>query len=660
MFRRSKQIRSGRTLPVGRRRQIYCTAMIVAGLLSLVVTPADGQTLTPSSALMNAFHAPRIGDAAVAENQANAFTILTNGVVDRGQVDRIDTWQADDAGVATDFVGLRYASPQRFDTINIELGFQFVDGGDWQSMPRIFILKNPTLVGDTVSPEMSPNWVEVLGATETAGHVFSPLVTPGPPTTNGTIQLNLSAIPAANRTGWGWAVGGVDGNQNASNIFNFISLTEVSATGASASAPLIPQPLTPTPVNVISNAYNSVSRNNDALIGWRGQAFASVVNGVIQHDNGGDGFDTFQGDTSGTLTDFAGLQYSSRYRFDTLTAELAVQFGDGGDWETVPRIFILKNPVDTNTSRPESDPTNWREITGASETTGHVFSPLVTPGPGGTVRFDLSSIPAADRTGWGWAIGGVDGNANASGVINFVSVTELSATGALIPRPYDLELEVNTTTGRVQITNETTSPIPLDFYEITSNADSLNIAGWNSLENPAGNPAGFPAGNGTGNGWEEMGNLDNGILAESYLQDISTLAAGGLIDLGNAFTVGAGQDLVFRYRTSGGAFVDAAVQYVTSAAVAGDYNNNGIVDAADYVIWRKRLGPGSLPNEGGISPGVVDTADYNFWRSRFGATSGSGSALGESAVPEPGTLLLCLGSAIVGILSSARSQPKKR
>jgi hypothetical protein len=233
-------------------------------------------------------------------------------------------------------------------------------------------------------------------------------------------------------------------------------------------------------------------------------------------------------------------------------------------------------------------------------------------------------------------------------------VTELSATGALIPRPYDLELEVNPTTGRVQITNETTSPIALDYYEITSSADSLNLAGWNSLENPSGNPPGFPSGNGTGNGWEEMGNLDNGILAESYLQNISTLAAGGLIDLGNAFTVGATQDLVFRYRTSGGAFVDAAVQYVTSAAVAGDYNSNGVVDAADYVIWRKKLGPGSLPNEGGISPGVVDTADYNFWRSRFGATSGSGAALGAGSVPEPGTLLLCLGSPIVGLLFGIR------
>ena len=44
----------------------------------------------------------------------------------------------------------------------------------------------------------------------------------------------------------------------------------------------------------------------------------------------------------------------------------------------------------------------------------------------------------------------------------------------------------------------------------------------------------------------------------------------------------------------------------------GDYNNNGRVDAADYVVWRKRIGPGSLPNENPTqSPGSVDAADYH-------------------------------------------------
>jgi hypothetical protein len=647
------QSQSGHLSGNGRWNFRHCNAATTAGLLLVLSANVGAQTLTPSRALISHYHAPRLNNAGVAENQANAFTILTNGVVDRGAIDRIDTFNSDNTGVSSDFVGLQYAAPNRFDTITIELGNQFGDGGDWDSVPRVFILKNPTLVGDTVPPENSPNWVEVFGSTETAGHLFSPLVTPGQPTTNGTISFNLSAIPAADRTGWGWAVGGVDGNANASGVINFISLTEASATGVSASAPPVPQPATPVPVNVISNVYHSVGRGTEPLLdNLRGQAFASLVNGNIDHVGANDGFDTFQGDTAGTLTDFVGLQYSSRYRFDSLTVELANQFGDGGDWETTPRIFILRNPVDTDTTRPESDPTNWTEIIGASETTGHVFNPTVTPGPGGTVRFDLSSIPADQRTGFGWAIGGVDGNANAAGVVNFISVTELAASGALIPGPHNLELEVNATTGQVRIKNETTGGIAMDYYEITSASGALNPAGWNSLENPSGNPAGFPSGNGTGNGWEELGNLGSSILAEAYLQNTSTLAPAGTIDLGNAFSAGGTQDLVFRYRSTGGAFVDATVEYLTTAGVPGDYNNNGRVDAADYVMWRNNLGPGSMPNEGGISPGVVDQADYNFWRSRFGNTSGSGASLADGvAVPEPcaSVMSICLALGMAGI-----------
>jgi fibronectin-binding autotransporter adhesin len=84
--------------------------------------------------------------------------------------------------------------------------------------------------------------------------------------------------------------------------------------------------------------------------------------------------------------------------------------------------------------------------------------------------------------------------------------------------------------------------------------------------------------------------------------------------------------------------------------VPGDYNQNGIVDAADYVVWRKNIGPGSLQNEGGISPGTVDSADYSFWRSRFGAASGAGAALDRAAVPEPGSALL-LVLAFMGLTS---------
>jgi hypothetical protein len=74
------------------------------------------------------------------------------------------------------------------------------------------------------------------------------------------------------------------------------------------------------------------------------------------------------------------------------------------------------------------------------------------------------------------------------------------------------------------------------------------------------------------------------------------------------------------------------------AGVPGDYNNNGVVDGADYVLWRNG---GPLQNEVD-NPGTVNAQDYTEWRARFGNTSGSGSGLGTGAVPEPAAVVLAL------------------
>ncbi len=85
--------------------------------------------------------------------------------------------------------------------------------------------------------------------------------------------------------------------------------------------------------------------------------------------------------------------------------------------------------------------------------------------------------------------------------------------------------------------------------------------------------------------------------------------------------------------------------------VAGDYNGNGVVDMADYVLWRNG---GPLQNEIN-SIGTVDASDYTAWRSRFGATSGAGSALGSSQVPEPRWLSLAL-IGLVGVVLERRAR----
>jgi hypothetical protein len=76
---------------------------------------------------------------------------------------------------------------------------------------------------------------------------------------------------------------------------------------------------------------------------------------------------------------------------------------------------------------------------------------------------------------------------------------------------------------------------------------------------------------------------------------------------------------------------------VTSLAVtlAGDYNDNGVVDAADYVVWRKLNGTMLNPRADGDANGQVDTADYSVWRAQFGVIAGFSAAKDLSAVPEP-------------------------
>jgi hypothetical protein len=77
------------------------------------------------------------------------------------------------------------------------------------------------------------------------------------------------------------------------------------------------------------------------------------------------------------------------------------------------------------------------------------------------------------------------------------------------------------------------------------------------------------------------------------------------------------------------------------AALAGDYNDDSIVDAADYVVWRKALTSGTgLPNET-ASVGVVDAEDYAQWRANFGAVANNATGAG-AAIPEPSAAAIIL------------------
>jgi hypothetical protein len=98
--------------------------------------------------------------------------------------------------------------------------------------------------------------------------------------------------------------------------------------------------------------------------------------------------------------------------------------------------------------------------------------------------------------------------------------------------------------------------------------------------------------------------------------------------------------------TSGNQFnVSAIAQFEFVPQISpGDYNNDGTVDAADYVAWRKGLGT------------TYTQTDYNVWRAHFGQTAGSGAALPSAeplsaAIPEPPSFVV----AVIIFLAAALS-----
>lgn len=73
-------------------------------------------------------------------------------------------------------------------------------------------------------------------------------------------------------------------------------------------------------------------------------------------------------------------------------------------------------------------------------------------------------------------------------------------------------------------------------------------------------------------------------------------------------------------------------------AIVGDYNGNGVVDAADYTKWRDTLNA-NVPNgtgADGSNNGLIDQADYDIWRTNFG----DGAPGAASLVPEPTAFVL--------------------
>jgi len=125
------------------------------------------------------------------------------------------------------------------------------------------------------------------------------------------------------------------------------------------------------------------------------------------------------------------------------------------------------------------------------------------------------------------------------------------------------------------------------------------------------------------------------------------------VDGGRLMTLGNKGSFLVNYSAA----TDTVVLSDFFVGLLGDYNNDDILDAADYTVWRDALTAGAtfLPND--PTPGSVDESDFLYWRAHFGELLGSGSGAGSAAIPEPSTAaLLFIAITSLGCLAQRRVQ----
>ncbi|MEM8864540.1 MAG: autotransporter-associated beta strand repeat-containing protein [Planctomycetota bacterium] len=210
------------------------------------------------------------------------------------------------------------------------------------------------------------------------------------------------------------------------------------------------------------------------------------------------------------------------------------------------------------------------------------------------------------------------------------------------------------------ITGDVGNPVTLTGYvKGVGVCDNCNITGTDS---PGFSPAAVNRGSVAYNGTLEI--EVSGTSPGSEHDQLNHVVGAGVADLGgelkvtllDGFTPSSGESFEILTATN---VVDTFVTEILPAlggglglelvysptavslvvvGIEGDYNGDGVVDAADYTVWRDSLGMiGVGLAADGDQDGEIDLDDYSVWVTKFGQVA---SAAVSVSPPEPASLLL--------------------
>lgn len=150
-----------------------------------------------------------------------------------------------------------------------------------------------------------------------------------------------------------------------------------------------------------------------------------------------------------------------------------------------------------------------------------------------------------------------------------------------------------------------------------------------------------------------LASLDDGFLAPVQILDLvdGNGQSVTFLDLVRQKSGNNGQnraDMRFGIDDQGEIYIsskkDGTIRRFVSTLEPGDYNRDGVVDAADYTVWRDTLGQSNDLRADGNGNNTIDAEDYGIWRSNFGSANAA-----AASVPEPASVLLlvCTGCCLL-------------